>query len=165
MPDQIGRKSSNPPRIPYERYEAQPAAREGGLKDLAHEVLEAVRADMPEQYAELVEAYDGQAAVVGVFGMGSVTVAVTNKEVLLDPAEGQRPPLLARAATYPEVLTALGRGNVTVLDAFHRGDLVVQADEAEELHRAYDFIVRFSDEALRSERLRGLLDRFERQAG
>lgn len=165
MPDPIGKKSASPPRIPYERYEPPPQSQRGGeLKEVAEQVLEVLHADLPEQYAELVEAYDGQSVVVGVFGMGAVTVAVAGREVLLDPTGDERRPLLGRAATYPEVISALARGNVTVLDAFHRGDLVVQAEDPEELHRAYDFIVRFSDAAMRSERLRGILELFERRA-
>lgn len=164
MPDQIGRHRHVPPRIAYEKYDGAKPTRGGQLKDIAGRALEALRADLPEQYAELVEAYDGSAVAVGVFGMGSVTVAVVKHEVLLDPDAERCPPLLGRAATYPEVVSALARGNVTPLDAFHRGDLVVQADDPEQLHRAYDFVVRFSGAALSSDRLREVLGTFERQA-
>lgn len=131
------------------------------MAELANQALEAFRADMSKEYEQLVKTYEGSSAGVGLFGVGSVTIAVQNGEVMINPPAEKCPPLLGRGATYPEVLLALARGQLTGLDAFHRGDLLIQVDDSEELHRAYDFFVRFSESALRSQRLRGVLKQFE----
>jgi hypothetical protein len=131
------------------------------MADLARQALEAFRADMSKEYEQLVKTYDGSAAAVGLFGVGSVTIAVQDGEVTINPPAEKCPPMLGRGATYPEVILALAHGRMTGLDAFHRGDLLIQVDDSEELHRAYDFFVRFSEPALRSQRLRGVLKQFE----
>lgn len=145
------------------RYE-RPSEGNEIMAKFASKALEAFRGDLKEEYAELVKAYDGSAAAVGVFGIGSVTIAVQNGEVAINPAAEKCPPLIGRGATYPEVISALAQGEVTALDAFHQGHLVVQAEDSGQLHRAYDFFVRFSGKALESRRLHNVLQEFEKYA-
>jgi hypothetical protein len=137
----------------------------GTMAEFAEKALAAFRRDLKSEYAELVEAFDGSAAAVGVFGVGSVTIAVRDGKVEIDPPAERCPPLIGRGATYPEVIGALARGEVTALDAFHRGDLLVQTQTSDELRRAYDFFVRFSGSALESKRLHEVLREFEAQVG
>ena len=131
------------------------------IEDLAHKALGAFRSDAKKEYDTLVKAYEGCNAVVGIFGMGSVTVAVSKGEVHINPNPKQvSTKTVGRGATYPETLVALSKGQLTALEAFHRGDLVARA-ESGDLHTAYGFLVKFSDAALRSARLQGVLGEFQ----
>lgn len=134
------------------------------VKDLAHAALEAFRNDAPREYAELVKEYEGQGAVVGIFGMGSVDIAVSGGEVRVGESTAQgKGKMVARAATYPETILAMSNGEVTPLEAFHAGELVVRAP-SEELHKAFGYLVKFSDVALGSKGLQRVLTRFKEQA-
>jgi hypothetical protein len=64
-----------------------------------------------------------------------------------------------RGATTPETLMAILEGRVTPMAAYFKSDLVARADSAE-LHKAYDYFVRFSDAALRSKKLQNVLTKF-----
>jgi hypothetical protein len=135
------------------------------VEDLAREALEAFKADAPKEYQALVKEYEGQSAVVGVFGMGSVDVAVSRGEVHVGESKSKdkkRP--CAHGATYPETILAISRGEITPLEAFHAGDLVVRAP-SEELHKAFGYMVKFSDAALGSRGLQRVLGKFREQSG
>jgi hypothetical protein len=135
------------------------------VEDLAREALEAFKADAPKEYQALVKEYEGQSAVVGVFGMGSVDVAVSRGEVHVGESKSKdkkRP--FAHGATYPETILAISRGEITPLEAFHAGDLVVRAP-SEELHKAFGYMVKFSDAALGSRGLQRVLGKFREQSG
>lgn len=135
--------------------------------EIARRALEAFRADSQEAYAQLVREYDNSSAVVGVFGLGSVTLAVSGGEAtILDkaPEKGDRQTrLVGRGAAYPETVLALSEGRVTPIEAFHSGDLVVRAP-SEELHRAFGLMVKYSDTAVRSDRLQEVLKEFRELA-
>ncbi|MBR0696736.1 hypothetical protein [Bradyrhizobium lablabi] len=139
--------------------------RGSAVEQLAREALEAFRADAPEDYDVLVKEYEGQSAVVGVFGMGSVNVAISRGEVHLGESEAKgKTRIIARGATYPETIIAMSRGEVTPLEAFHAGDLVVRAP-SEELHKAFGFLVKFSASAVASKGLQRVLEKFKEQSG
>jgi hypothetical protein len=139
--------------------------RANAVEELAREAIEAFKADSPKEYSTLVKEYEGQSAVVGVFGMGSVNVAVSRGEVHLGDGEAKaKTRLIARGATYPETLIAISKGEVTPLEAYHAGDLVVRAP-SEELHKAFGFLVKFSEAAIASRGLQRVLDRFKEQSG
>lgn len=130
------------------------------VADLAQQAIEAFRADSKKDYEELVKSYEGCTAVVGIFGLGSVTIAVSGGKVYVDATDRKRSTkLIARGAAYPETIVALSEGRLTPLEAFHTGDIVVRA-ESEELHKAYGLMVKMSDSAIRSERLQGVLKKF-----
>jgi hypothetical protein len=135
------------------------------LADVASEALEAFRAEAPEAYGELVKAYEDHAAIVGVFGVGSVTVAVQGGKVYVNPEKGVAgAKAVGRGAVYPETIAAIASGEMTILDAFHRGELIARA-ESSQLHRAYGFAVKFSDVALRSKRLQETFRVFREKTG
>lgn len=132
--------------------------------EIARRALEAFRADAQEAYAQLVREYDNSSAVIGVFGMGSVTLAVSGGEAtILDKAPDNPSRLIGRGAAYPETVLALSEGRITPVEAFHSGDLVVRAS-SEELHRAFGLMVKYSDTAVRSERLQAVLKEFRERA-
>jgi hypothetical protein len=139
--------------------------REGSaVEELAHAALEAFRTDAPRAYEELVKEYEGQGAVVGIFGMGSVDISVRGGEVQVGEGavHDKRAPV-ARAATYPETILAMSNGEITPLEAFHAGELVVRAP-SEELHKAFGYLVKYSDVAIGSKGLQRVLARFKEQA-
>jgi hypothetical protein len=140
--------------------------REGGafLERIAKDALEAFRRDCEEEYDTLVKKYDDSAVAVGVFGVGAVTLAVTKGEVHVNPPAEKCPRLRGRGAVYPETVIAIAEGRTTALDAFHRGDLLARA-ESSELHRAYEYFVRFSDAVMRSKRLQKTLQAFREEIG
>ena len=134
------------------------------LEKIAKEALSAFRSDAKKEYESLVAAYEGASASIGVFGLGSVTVAVREKKAGINPPANQCPPMVGRAAVRPETVVAISEGKVTVLDAYHKGDLIVRA-ESGELHKAYGFLVKFSDAALRSEKLQKVFKDFRKNTG
>jgi hypothetical protein len=130
------------------------------VADLAQQAIEAFRTDSKKDYDQLVKSYEGCSAVVGIFGLGSVTIAVSGGAVHVNPSDRARgTKLIARGAAYPETIVALSEARLTPLEAFHTGDIVVRA-ESEELHKAYGLMVKMSEGAIRSERLQGVLKRF-----
>jgi hypothetical protein len=143
-----------------EKSGRQPKRGGNVVAELAQRAVEAFRADSKKDFEQLVKTYDGCNAVVGIFGLGSVTIAVSGGEVYVDPADRVRDTkFIGRGAAYPETIVALSEGRLTPLEAFHTGDLVVRAD-SEELHKAYGLMVKMSDGAIRSERLQGVLKEF-----
>ena len=133
---------------------------QGQFAAIARRALEAFRADAQEAYAQLVKEYDNSSAVIGVFGMGSVTLAVRGGEAAIHEQAPDKPGrLVGRGAAYPETILALSEGRVTPVEAFHSGDLVVRA-ASEELHRAFGLMVKYSESAVRSERLQDVLKEF-----
>jgi hypothetical protein len=134
------------------------------VEELAKDALGAFRTDAKEAFDQLVKTYDGAAAIVGVFGLGSVTIAVSRGQVHINPNPKEvSATVIGRGAIYPETLVAISRGEVTVLDAFHKGDLLARA-ESGELHRAYGHFVKFSDAIARSEKFQGVLKTFRARA-
>lgn len=134
------------------------------LADIARRALEAFRSDAQEAYAQLVREYDNSSAIIGVFGMGSVTLTVSGGEAAIQDKVPDKPArLVARGAAYPETILALSEGRMTPVEAFHSGDLVVRAP-SEELHRAFGLMVKYSDSAIRSEKLQEVLKDFRELA-
>lgn len=130
----------------------------------AERALKAFASDAPKDYKKLIEAYNGQSAVIALFGVGSAAVAVQDGKVLVGEASGKKSRMLARAATHPETISALADGRTTALEAFHVGDLVVRAP-SEELHRAFGYMVKMSGSALSSSKLQELLKEFRKDMG
>jgi hypothetical protein len=135
------------------------------LARIAEQALVAFRTDCPAEFATLVRAYENSSAAVGVFGLGNVTLAVKDGEVRINPPTEDCPPLVGRGATYPEVISALARGQITALDAFNRGDMLVRTAETDELHKAYTFFAEFCGKALESRKLIDVLSTFEEVVG
>jgi hypothetical protein len=152
--------AKNPRNIDPKKHEGRQV-----IEELAHKALKAFSVDAKKDYQHLVKAYDGCNAIVGIFGMGSVTVAVSKGEVHINPnLKEVLTKTVGRGATYPETLVAISKGEITPLEAFFKGDLVTRA-ESNELHKAYGFFVKFSDAALRSERLQHVMEEFRTKAG
>jgi hypothetical protein len=128
------------------------------LAALAEKAVETFREENPDAYRELVEAFDGRSANVAVFGLGKFSIAVTEREVRID-RQLLHGPDVARGAIYPEAAVAIGEGRISPLESFFKGDLIARAPSAE-LHRAYGYLVKFSDSALRSERLQEVVKEF-----
>jgi hypothetical protein len=129
------------------------------LAALAEQAVRTFREENTDAYNELVEAFDGQSANVAVFGLGKFSISVEGREVRVDRSLRQGPGI-ARGAIYPETLVAITEGRISPLESFFKGDLIARAPSAD-LHRAYGYFVRFSDTALRSERLQELLREFQ----
>ena len=104
---------------------------------LAEDALAGFKADAKGAYSELVKQYEGVSASVGVFGMGSVLLSVAKGEVHINPDDKRRGNHRGAGAISPEALVAISEGKMTVLDAFHRGEVVVRA-ESDALHEGYD---------------------------
>ena len=128
------------------------------LAALAEQAVAAFREENSEAYRELVEAFDGKSANIAVFGVGRFNVAVTDREVRIDQSLKQSPDT-ARGAIYPEAAVAITEGRTSPLESFFKGDLIARAPSPD-LHRAYGYLVKFSDTALRSERLQELAREF-----
>jgi hypothetical protein len=134
------------------------------LTGLANEALRAFREDSPDAFKELVKAYEGKSADVALFGHGRFRVAVSKGDVEIQPNQMRGSGATGRGATTPETLIAMLDGRLTPLEAFFKGDLVARAESAE-LHKAYDYFVRFSDAALRSKRLQQIASEFRKAFG
>lgn len=142
------------------------AGRDGdeAVANLLQKAVDAFSRDAKEEFQRLVKAYEGSNAVVGIFGMGSVTIGVSGGKVRVGSAEKMgKTRFLGRGATYPETIVALAEGRMTPLEAFHTGDIVVRAP-SDELHKAYGLAVQMSDAAIRSKNLQGVLREFRAKA-
>lgn len=128
---------------------------------LAKEALDAFRADLPEQYQELVAAFDDRAAELALLGHGRFQIAVRDGEVSINPSH-PKGGKTGRGAAAPETVHAILNGESTPLEEYFRGNLIAQAP-SEELHRVYDYFVQFADAALRSERMQKVADRFRKE--
>jgi hypothetical protein len=136
------------------------------VEQIARDTLAALQADAKSEYNELVKAYEGCSAVLGIFGMGSATIAVSRGEVQINPTGnevGTRQ--IMRGATFPETIVAMSTGDVTPLEAFHASDLVVRAADSRELHKAYEFVVKFSAVPLKSERMQKVIADIKARTG
>jgi hypothetical protein len=124
----------------------------------AQQMINTFRAENPTEFAEAVREFDGQAANLAVFGFGRMNVRIAGGQVSVQPglATGD----MARGAIYLEALQAIRQGVLTPLQAYFRGDIVVNAP-AEDLHRAYGFFVKFAELALASEPMRDHLNTFD----
>ena len=134
------------------------------LAALANEAVRAFREDNPEAFKELVEAFNGKSADLALFGHGRFHVSVSKGDVDIQPDKLRGSGATGRGATTPETLLAVLEGRLTPLEAFFKGDLVARADSAE-LHRAYDYFVRFSDAALRSKKMQQVVAIFRETFG
>lgn len=94
-----------------------------------------------------------------LFGHGKFNVGVENGEVNIRPNEMRGSGALGRGATTPETLMAMLEGRITPLEAYFKVDLVARAESAE-LHRVYNYFLRFADATMRSQRLQSLLEKF-----
>ncbi|MBL3596353.1 hypothetical protein JMM63_12345 [Rhodovulum sulfidophilum] len=133
------------------------------VEKLAADALAGFKADAKKEYAELVKQYEGASATVGVFGMGSVEVSVLSGEVHINPGAKRMGEQRGVGAISPEALVAISEGKMTVLDAFHRGEIVVRAG-SEALHEGYDSFLKNSEAALKSNRLQKTLAEFRKMA-
>lgn len=139
--------------------------RDDVVERFARQALDAFREDMPDAHAELVKAYEGSSVSAGVFGVGMVTVAVSGGQVHINPGSDVKAKIVGRGATYPESIAAMASGKLTVLEAFHKGDIAVQTGNSEALHDGYNRMVRYSDAALRSSRLQKVFVEFCKATG
>ncbi len=129
---------------------------------LAQEALEAFRKDLPSQFKQLVEAFEGRGADVALLGHGRFHIAVRNGDVSIEPNRTKAGPASGRGAATPETIHSILNGESTPLEEFFRGNLIAQAP-SEELHRVYDYFVEHADAALRSERMQKVADRFRKE--
>jgi hypothetical protein len=134
------------------------------LATLTRKAIKAIQSDAREAYQELAKSYEGSAVVFGVFGLGSVTIAVRDGEIQVGSDGKERSKLVGRGAVYPETLLAITRGEITPLEAYHRGELLARAASTD-LHRAYGHLMKFSDAALRSPKLQEVVSDFREVTG
>jgi hypothetical protein len=132
------------------------------LATLSEEAVQAFREENPEPYEELVQAFEGKSADIALLGHGRFHISVQEGQVRIEPNVMRGGASTGRGAITPETLTEIVEGRLTPLEAFFKGDLIARANSAD-LHQVYDYFVKFSDAALRSERLRELLGRFRAQ--
>jgi hypothetical protein len=129
------------------------------LAELANEAVRAFREENPDAFKELIAAYKGKSADVALFGHGKFSVAVSKGELEILAGQMRGSGATGRGATTPETLMAILEGRITPMEAYFKNDLVARAESAE-LHKAYDYFVRFSDTALRSKKLQNVLVKF-----
>lgn len=130
------------------------------VANLLRQAVDAFSADAKEDYAALVREYEGESAVVGIFGMGSATIGVNGGKVVVGNDErAGKARSVGRGSTYPETIVALAEGRMTVLEAFHTGDIVVRAP-SEDLHKAYGLAVKMTGAAIGSKRLQSVMKEF-----
>jgi len=146
-------------RPPNDRPQPEPADR---VSALANDALDAFRKDMPKEYKELVQAFDGRGADLALLGHGRFHLAVHGGEASIQPNRMKGGAKTGRGAASPDTIHAILNGESTPLEEFFRGNLIAQAP-SEDLHRVYDYFVRFADAALRSDRLRKVADRFAKE--
>lgn len=139
---------------PYQKPE-----NERQLAELAEEAVRAFREENPEAYEELVKAFNGNSADLALLGFGRFHVSLEKGDLRIEPGVVRGAGSTGRGAIAPETLLAILEGRLTPLEAFFKGDLIARA-HSKELHKAYDYFVRFADAALRSKRLQELLGRF-----
>lgn len=140
-------------------YQTDPRAGNEEMMKLAKDALAAFRADAKKAYAELIKQYEGSTVVVGVFGIGSVSLSVEKGEVKLNPDAREVKEVRGRGAIYPETIVAISEGRLTVMEAFHQKGIVVHSG-SENLHEAYESFCRHSEAALKSKRLQKTLKEF-----
>jgi hypothetical protein len=133
------------------------------LAALAQEAAGAFREDNPDAYEELLRAFEGKSADVGLLGHGGFHVEVRKKKLSVE-ANAFQGGSTAHGVTTPETLLDIADGRLTPLEAYFKGDLMVRAKSAE-LHQAYDYLVKFSESALRNKRLRDIVEEFRAEFG
>lgn len=138
---------------------SKPGESSRDLAALAEDAIRAFREENPEPYQELVKVFEGKSADVALLGQGKFNISIHNGEVCIEPNVSRGGACTGRGAVAPETLMAIVEGKLTPLEAFFKGDLIARADSAD-LHQAYSYFVKFSDAALRSERLQEILNRF-----
>ena len=143
----------------YQQRPYQPPETERELAELAEEAVKVFREENPEAYEELVKAFNGKSVDLAVLGHGRFHVSLETADLSIEPGRVRGKGSTGRGAIAPETLLAITEGKLTPLEAFFKGDLIARAS-SEELHQTYDYFVKFSDAALRSERLQELLGRF-----
>ena len=131
---------------------------------LATNAVRAFREDNPDAFKELVNAFAGKSADVVLFGHGKFHIAVSKGDVDIEPDSMRGSGATGRGAIAPETLMAILEGRMTPLEAFFKGDLVARA-ASPDLHKAYEYFVRFSDSALRSKRMQQVLQSFREAFG
>ncbi|MGR4880571.1 hypothetical protein ACIPUC_14215 [Streptomyces sp. LARHCF249] len=126
-------------------------------KALANHIRRGVtnfRTENPGEFQEMVREFDGRKANVAVLGLGRVNVRVGGGDVIIDPGLG--PAEMMHGAVYLEAAQAIAAGQLTPLQAYFRGDVIVRAP-ADDLHNGYGFFIRFAELAFTSTSLRAQL--------
>jgi hypothetical protein len=134
------------------------------LAALAEETVRAFREENGEAYEELVKAFEGRSADVGLLGHGGFHVAVRGKKLSIEANAFRGDASTAHGVTSPETVLDIAEGRLTPLEAYFKGDLLVRA-KSPDLHLAYDYFVKFADAAARNKRLRDLIEKFRDEFG
>ena len=135
------------------------------IAKFAKAALDAFKKDSAATYRKLVKQFAGNTVSVGVFGVGKCTLAPKAGGVEVNPKSLGRSGLRARAGLHPETVAALLDGKMTVLEAYHTGDLVVQTVDSGRLHEAYTAFVQHSDAALRGKNFNAVAREFRAYLG
>lgn len=130
------------------------------LSALAEEAVKVFHAENAEAFKELTKAFEGKSANLALLGHGRFHVCVQKSEVKIEPnvirSAGQD---TSQGVIAPETLLDIVEGRITPLQAFFKGDLTARSN-SDNLHLVYDYFVRFSDTAMGSKKLRGLIGKF-----
>lgn len=124
---------------------------------LVRDAIAALRVHRGQKYDEIIRTYEGCNAVVRIFGLGSVTIAVSDGEVYVGAVDKARDTrMLGRGAIYPQTIVNMLEGRITALDAFRTGELVIDGS-SRELSKAYRLLSEVFD-AAHSQRLQSILN-------
>src|ERR1044071_5589615 len=105
------------------------------LATLAEEATRTFREESPEAYEELLRAFEGKSADVGLLGHGGFHIEVRKRKLSIEPNAFRGGGANAHGVTTPETLLDIADGRLTPLEAYFKGDLMVRAKSAE-LHQA-----------------------------
>jgi len=132
------------------------------LAALAEEAVRAFQEANGDAYKELVKAFEGRSADVGLLGQGGFHIAVQGGKLSIEPNAFRGGAAAAHGVASPATILDIAEGRLTPLEAYFKGDLLVRA-KSPDLHLAYDYFVKFADAALRNQRLRGLIAQFREE--
>lgn len=132
------------------------------LSRMAMKSVDIFKKENPKEFKELVKQFEGKSADVALFGHGNFHISVKKSDIKIIPDKVLGRASSGRGAIYPETLIAILEGKLTVMEAFHKGDLIARSDSPN-LHLVYTNFVKYSDTALRSKQMQVLLAKFRKQ--
>ncbi|NDJ74616.1 MAG: hypothetical protein GYB65_00035 [Chloroflexi bacterium] len=129
------------------------------LATLAQRAAHIFSVENPTTYQEIVQRVNGRSIDVLLIGIGWLRVAMVDCCVCIYPLPTRDQGVLTYVALTPDTLIALIEERLTLMDAFFRGDLIVQVGSAV-LHVAYEYCRQIADTARQSRRLQWVIFRF-----
>jgi len=144
-------------RPSYEQYQSRDSSKE--LSELAKSVITTYSKENPKAFESLIEKYNGESADVAIFGVGKIHIKVNNGEVSVDSDRSFGKGSTGMGAVHPKTIVSIVEGKMTVIEAFHKGDLIAQS-KSDNLHRVYNDFVQYSETLIESDQNPKYYDRF-----